>query len=70
MVTTALRVKPDVALAETMGEDLPRRGPGLFVRFRSAVGLILLIAVLGLALATALGATAAAVGAALDSFVN
>lgn len=70
MVATALRVKPDVAITETVGDEVSKNGPGFVVRVRSALGLILLIAMLGLGLAAGLGAAAAAISAALDGFVN
>jgi hypothetical protein len=70
VVTTALLVKPDVATADVVGDEVSPKGPGFFVRVRSAVGLMLLIAMLGLVLAAVLGAAAAAIGAAIDSFVN
>ena len=70
VVATALRVKPDVAITETVGDEVSKNGPGFVVRVRSALGLILLIAMLGLGLAAGLGAAAAAISAALDGFVN
>ena len=70
VVATALRVRPDIAITETAGDEIPAKGPGLLVRIRSALGLILLISLLGLGLAVALGAAAAAISAAVDSFVS
>jgi len=69
-VRTALRVGPDLATTEAVGEEVPVRGPGLMTRLGSTVGLVLLVALLGLALAVILGALASAVGSALDEFVN
>ena len=69
-MATALRVRPDIAITETAGDELPSKGPGPLVRVRSGLGLVLVIALLGLGLAVALGAAGAAIGAALDSFVS
>jgi hypothetical protein len=69
-VTTALRVTPDVAVVETVGDEVATTRPGIFVRLRSGVGLVALISMIGLAVAAALAAAAAAIGAALDGFVN
>ena len=69
-MATALLVRPDVAVTETAGEDLASTGSGLLVRSRSALGLILLIAALGLAFAAVLAAAIAALSAAVDGFVN
>ncbi|MEL7206665.1 MAG: hypothetical protein AAGK32_00270 [Actinomycetota bacterium] len=70
VVTTALRVRDDPAVGEAVGEDLPRARPGLFVRLKSAVGLLALIAALGLGLAAVLTAVVTLVSAALDGFVG
>lgn len=69
-VTTALRVRPDPSDATTVGDVVGSGRPAPLTRLRSGAGLILLIGALGLAFAAVIGAAIAAVGAALDGFVN